>query len=98
MEDHWRGRGRAECLGDRSMEDVEPSEEFRPGHSINETQIRMELYRLVTMILASGPIAERALSWCRTVNDGARHHTHYLQGLAGRYFEDELSRILIYTA
>src|SRR5260370_30471751 len=56
------------------------------------------MYRLVTMILASAPIAERALDWCRTVKHRTGYCTHYLQGLAGRHFEDELSRILIYTA
>jgi hypothetical protein len=80
------------------MEDVDPVEEFRPGHTIDEIQIRLELYRLITMILASGPIAEKALDWHSTLKDGARYHTHYLQGLAERYFDDELSRILIYTA
>jgi hypothetical protein len=64
------------------MEDVvEPLEEFRPGHSIDEIQIKLELYRLVTMILASGEI-----------------QTNFLQGLAERYFVDELSRILISVA
>lgn len=75
------------------MEDVEPLEEFRPGHSIDEIQIRLELYRLVTMILASGEI-----NWCSKFRDRAGYHTYFLQGLAGRYFEDELSRILSYVA
>jgi len=81
------------------MEDVvEPLEEFRSGHSIDEIQIRLELYRLVTMILASGEIADRALNWCSKIKDHAGYHTHFLQGLAERYFGDELSRILIYVA
>jgi hypothetical protein len=81
------------------MEDVEPLEEFRPGHSIDEIEIRKELYRLVTMVLASDPIAERALHWViGKSKERPGYRTHYLQGLAQRYFADELSRILIYTA
>ena len=82
------------------MEDVdEPLEEFRTGHFIDEIEIRKELYRLVTMVLASGLIAERALHWhIDTSKERFNYLTHYLQGLAERYFTVELSRILIYTA
>jgi hypothetical protein len=37
------------------MEDVDPIEEFRPGHSIDVIQIRLELYRLITMVFGLGP-------------------------------------------
>jgi hypothetical protein len=83
----------------RYLEDYEPLEEFRPGHSIDEIETSKELYRLVTMVLASGPIAERALHYAvHTSTDRPSYSMSYLQRLPERYFADELSRILIYTA
>jgi hypothetical protein len=80
------------------MEDVEPGGLFRFGHHINATQIRLEIYRLATMFLGSGPIAELSLEGQRTGEGMVNSDTHWLEELGSEFFSAENSRILIYTA
>jgi len=80
------------------MEDVEREDLFRFGHDVDTIQIRLELYRLATMFLSSGPIAEFSLEGHRTGRGMIDLDTHWLEELGSQFFRGETSRILIYTA
>jgi hypothetical protein len=80
------------------MEDVEREELFRVGHHVNTTQIRLEIYRLATMFLSSGPIAALSLEGQRTGKGMVDFDTHWLEELSSEFSWSENSRILIYTA
>lgn len=69
-------------------------------HTINPPQIRLELYRLISMILSTGPLAEIGSERCRTVDGDLDldRDNYRLEKLPSRYLFNEISRILIYTA
>ncbi len=55
------------------------------SHSIDEEQLRLELYRLITMYLSASEIVEIG-------------GPHWIEELESEFTDGEVSRILIYTA
>jgi hypothetical protein len=77
------------------MEDIDRSG-LLASHDIDLEQLKLELYRLITMFLSSDKLTDMILSDIRTgkVRDFGTHFMGMLEGL----FYGEMSRILLYTA